>query len=64
MAISVLDLFKIGGGAAARPASPARPARGRVPRARPDKYKETSRGGLSLDVLEASAEVSVNLPKC
>ena len=29
-----------------------------------DKYKETSRGGLALDVLEAPVDLSVNLPEC
>ena len=29
-----------------------------------DKYKETARGGLALDVLGAPIEVSVNLPEC
>jgi L-serine dehydratase len=29
-----------------------------------DKYKETSRGGLALNVLEAPVDLSVNLPEC
>jgi L-serine dehydratase len=29
-----------------------------------DKYKETSRGGLALDVVEGPLDVSVNLPEC
>jgi L-serine dehydratase len=29
-----------------------------------DKYKETARGGLAVNVLEAPADVSVNLPEC
>ena len=28
------------------------------------KYKETSRGGLAVNVLEGSAAVPVNLPEC
>jgi len=29
-----------------------------------DKYKETARGGLALDVIEGPLDVSVNLPEC
>ena len=29
-----------------------------------DKYKETSRGGLAIDVIEGPLDVSVNLPEC
>jgi L-serine dehydratase len=29
-----------------------------------DKYKETARGGLALNVLEAPIDLSVNLPEC
>ncbi len=29
-----------------------------------DKYKETARGGLALNVLEAPLDLSVNLPEC
>jgi L-serine dehydratase len=29
-----------------------------------DKYKETARGGLAVNVLEAPADFSVNLPEC
>ena len=29
-----------------------------------DKYKETARGGLAINVLEAPLDVSVNLPEC
>ncbi len=29
-----------------------------------DKYKETARGGLALDVVEGPLDVSVNLPEC
>ena len=29
-----------------------------------DKYKETSRGGLAIDVVEGPLDVSVNLPEC
>jgi len=29
-----------------------------------DKYKETSRGGLAINVLEAPLDLSVNLPEC
>ena len=29
-----------------------------------DKYKETSRGGLAVNVLEAPLDLSVNLPEC
>jgi len=29
-----------------------------------DKYKETARGGLAVDVLEAPLELGVNLPEC
>jgi L-serine dehydratase len=29
-----------------------------------DKYKETSRGGLALDVVEGPLDVSVNIPEC
>jgi L-serine dehydratase len=29
-----------------------------------DKYKETARGGLAVNVLEAPLDVSVNLPEC
>jgi L-serine dehydratase len=29
-----------------------------------DKYKETSRGGLALNVIEGPLDVSVNLPEC
>jgi L-serine dehydratase len=29
-----------------------------------DKYKETSRGGLALNVLQAPVDLSVNLPEC
>jgi L-serine dehydratase len=29
-----------------------------------DKYKETARGGLAVNVLEAPADVSVNVPEC
>ncbi len=29
-----------------------------------DKYKETARGGLAVNVLEAPIDVSVNLPEC
>jgi L-serine dehydratase len=29
-----------------------------------DKYKETSRGGLAIDVVEGPLDVSVNIPEC
>jgi L-serine dehydratase len=29
-----------------------------------DKYKETARGGLAVNVLEAPLDFSVNLPEC
>ena len=29
-----------------------------------DKYKETARGGLGLEVIERPLDVSVNLPEC
>jgi L-serine dehydratase len=29
-----------------------------------DKYKETSRGGLAIDVIEGPLDVSVNIPEC
>ncbi|HEY6554330.1 MAG TPA: L-serine ammonia-lyase, iron-sulfur-dependent, subunit alpha, partial [Vicinamibacteria bacterium] len=29
-----------------------------------DKYKETARGGLAVNVLEAPLDLSVNLPEC
>jgi L-serine dehydratase len=29
-----------------------------------EKYKETSRGGLAIDVIEGPLDVSVNLPEC
>ena len=29
-----------------------------------DKYKETARGGLAVNVLEAPPDFSVNLPEC
>jgi L-serine dehydratase len=29
-----------------------------------DKYKETARGGLAVNVLEAPLDVSVNVPEC
>ncbi len=29
-----------------------------------DKYKETARGGLAVNVVETAAELSVNLPEC
>ena len=29
-----------------------------------DKYKETARGGLALDVVEGPLDVSVNIPEC
>jgi L-serine dehydratase len=29
-----------------------------------DKYKETARGGLALNVLEGPLDVSVNIPEC
>jgi L-serine dehydratase len=29
-----------------------------------DKYKETARGGLAINVIEAPVDVSVNLPEC
>ena len=28
------------------------------------KYKETARGGLAVNVLEATSDLSVNLPEC
>jgi L-serine dehydratase len=28
------------------------------------KYKETARGGLALNVLEAPSDFGVNLPEC
>ena len=29
-----------------------------------DKYKETSRGGLAVNVIEVPLDFSVNLPEC